>query len=142
MKILCFREIWPRSLRILPQRSLAEETPESQQSFLHLLLDAVLRPWPCKKQKQKLVMGILFLLVFVTFILTVAEGCFEDKRKSKMHAAFMSGQVVGNITPKFYFFMVFLPFISSSYSKEKNENFNRTVVFLFPGFIGKSQVSY
>lgn len=59
-----------------------------------------------------------------------------------MHAAFMSGQVVGNITPKFYFFMVFLPFISSSYSKEKNENFNRTVVFLFPGFIGKSQVSY
>lgn len=80
MKILSFREIWPRSLRILPQRSLAEETLESWQSFLHLLLDSVLRTWPCKKQKQKLVMGF-YSYWFVTSILTVAEGCFEDEVK-------------------------------------------------------------
>lgn len=33
--------------------------------------------------------GILFLLVFVTFILN-SSGWFEDKRKSKMWTTFMS----------------------------------------------------
>ena len=42
--------------------------------------------------------GILFLLVSVTFVITVPEGYFKNKRKSKMCIAFLSEQV-GDITP-------------------------------------------
>ena len=41
--------------------------------------------------------GILFLLVFVISIIPVPEGCFEDKRKSKMCTVFMSEQM-GDMT--------------------------------------------
>lgn len=41
--------------------------------------------------------GILFLLVFAISVIPVPEGCFEDKRKSKMCTVFMNEQM-GDMT--------------------------------------------
>lgn len=148
MKIICSWEIWPRFYDPAMgggDPGVQAMLPAPTSGHHALPLAAV--------QEAEAGNGILFPSAFAISIIPVPEGCFEDKRKSKMCTVFVNEQM-GDMTAtlcasspgSFYirrrllWDLVFLVFSWSSlhswvtHYKGNNENFSRAVMFSFPGF--------